>query len=314
MNVAVYGVGGVGGYFGAQLARAGVDVRMIARGDHLRAIRDKGLCITSPNGEMLVQPSMATDDPAEVGIVDVIILGVKADQVRSVAETLSPMIGKDSFVLPLQNGVEAAGELVDVLGPQHVIGGLCGIMSWVSGPGHIRTLGDVNFIRLGELDNAQSERVESFRSLLESAGVKAEIPDDVHEALWEKFLFVASIGGIGAVRRAPFGAIREDPESRRMLELAMREIFNLAISAGISLDESIVERTLGFADELPAEGTTSLQRDIVAGRPSELDAWSGAVVRLAAKTGVEVPVHSFIYDTLLPLDLASRSQADDKIV
>lgn len=312
MKVAVYGVGGVGGYFGAQLARAGVEVRMIARGNHLRAIRDKGLCVTSPNGEMLVQPAMATDDPAEVGIVDVIILGVKAGQVRGVAESLAPMIGTDTFILPLQNGVEAASELVDVLGARHVIGGLCGIMSWVSGPGHIRTLGDVNFIRLGELDNVPSERVESLRSLLESAGIKAEIPEDVHEALWEKFLFVASIGGVGAVNRATFGVIRRDPECRRMLELAMREIFDLAISAGVSLDGSVVDRTMAFVDKLPADGTTSLQRDIVAGRPSELDAWSGAVVRMAARTGVNVPVHAYIHDTLLPFELESRRQLGNK--
>ena len=159
MKVAIYGVGGVGGYFGAQLIRAGVDVRMIARGEHLQAILDKGLCVTSPNGEMLVQPAVATENPAEVGVVDVIILGVKAGQVREVAKTLSPMVDEGSFVLPLQNGVEAAPTLVDVLGPEVVVGGLCGIMSWVSGPGHIRTLGDVNFIRLGELDNNRSERV-----------------------------------------------------------------------------------------------------------------------------------------------------------
>lgn len=312
MIVAAFGVGGVGGYFGAQLARAGVDVRMIARGDHLEAIRSKGLCVTSPNGEMLVQPTLATDDPADAGVVDVVILGVKAGQVRDVAGKLSPLLGPDSFVVPLQNGVEAATQLRDVLGPRHVVGGLCGIMSWVSGPGHIRTLGNVSFIRFGELDNAPSKRVESLRSTFVSAGVKADIPDDIHVALWEKFLFVASIGGVGAVKRAPFGVLREDAESRRMLELAMQEIHALARSAGVQLDAAIVERTMSFVDKLPAEGTTSLQRDIVDLRPSELETWSGAVVRMAASAGLDVPVHAFIYETLLPMELAARSNNDNR--
>lgn len=306
MKVAVYGVGGVGGFFGAQLIRAGADVRLIARGDHLEAIRDKGLCVTSPTGEMLVQPSMATDDPNDVGVVDAVILGVKAKQVRTVAQSLSPMLGPDSFVVPLQNGVEAAADLVDVLGSRHVVGGLCGIMSWVCGPGHIRTLGDINFIRFGELDNSRSARLEAFVTEFAATGVKAEIPEDIHVALWEKFLFVASIGGVGALKRAPFGLIREEPESRRTLELAMQEILALAGAMNVALDESIVNRTMTFVDKLPAEGTTSLQRDIVAGRPSELDAWSGAVVRLAARSGIEVPTHAFIYESLLPHELESR--------
>jgi 2-dehydropantoate 2-reductase len=314
MKVAVYGVGGVGGYFGAHLARAGVDVRMIARGEHLRAIQDRGLCVTSPNGEMLVQPAMATDEPAQVGVVDVVILGVKAGQVRDVADSLRPLIGPDTFVLPLQNGVEAAAELVAALGAQHVVAGLCGTMSWVSGPGHIRSLGDVNFVRFGEFDDSPSDRLESLRMVFEAAGVKAEVPADIQAALWEKFLFVASIGGVGAVNRTSFGVLRDDPESRRMLELAMREIFDLAILAGVGLDDSIVARTMSFVDQLPAEGTTSLQRDIVAGKPSELDAWSGAVVRLAAGAGLDVPVHTFIYENLLPMELEARGTISDKAI
>lgn len=307
MRIAVFGAGGVGGYFGAQLARSGEDVVLIARGKHLEAIRKNGLCVTSPNGEMLVQPSLATDDPTEAGNVDVVILGVKAEQVASVADAIGPLIGTDTFVVPLQNGVEAAAQLAASIGEKHVIAGLCGMMSWVAGPGHIRTLGDVNFIRFGELDNHTSARTEALRKIFETAGVKADIPADIHIALWEKFLFVASLGGVGATTGRPFGEIRDQEDSRRMLELAMREVHSLAQARGVPLNDMLVERTLAFVDTLPAAGTTSLQRDIADGKPSELEAWSGAVVRLAGESEIEAPVHTFIYDSLLPKERASRS-------
>jgi 2-dehydropantoate 2-reductase len=307
MRIAIYGVGGVGGYFGARLVRAGQDVAFIARGAHLTAIRENGLCVTSPSGETLIQPALATDDPADVGTVDAVILGVKSEQVERVAASMAPMLGAGSFVLALQNGVEAASSLCGVLGPDHVVAGLCGMMSWIEAPGCIRTLGDVNFIRFGELDNRRSDRTEALRRIFADAGVKAEIPADIHKALWEKFLFVASLGGISATKGLPFGDIRVDGESRRMLELAMEEVFGLGRARGVALDEGLVERTMAFVDTLPDEGTASLQRDIAAGKPSELEAWSGAVVRLGRESGVDVPVHTFIYETLLPMDERARA-------
>ena len=307
MRIAIYGVGGVGGYFGARLVQAGQEVAFIARGDHLAAIRSKGLCVTTPSGETLVQPAIATADPGDVGPVDVVILAVKAEQVGEVAASVEPMLGEQSCVVPLQNGVEAANQLSAILGRKHVVAGLCGIMSWISAPGHVRTLGDVHFIRFGELDNRPSERTDALRRVFDGAGVKAEIPDDIHKALWEKFLFVASLGGMGAALGKPFGAIREDAGSRRMLELAMGEVFTLGRARGAALDDDLVERTMGFVDSLPEAGTASLQRDIADGRPSELDAWSGAVVRLGRESGVEVPVHTFIYETLLPAEEKARA-------
>ena len=306
MRIAIYGVGGAGGYFGARLAGAGEEVVFIARGEHLRAIRDNGLCVTSTQGEMLVRPLLATDDPAEAGPVDVVILGVKAEQVSDAATAIQPMICPDSFVVPLQNGVEAASQLVGVLGQSQVVGGLCGTLSWVSAPGHIRSLGDANFIRFGELDNRQSERTERLRQAFAHAGVKVEIADDIHRAVWEKFLFVVSVGGVAAVKRATIGEMREQKESRRMLELAMEEIQALARARDVDLEDDIIERTMNFVDGLPHDGTASMQRDIANGRPSELEAWTGAVVRLGEESGVETPVHEFIYRDLLPLELKAR--------
>ncbi len=307
MRIAIYGVGGAGGYFGAQLARAGEEVIFIARGPHLDAIRENGLCLTTALGEMLVQPHFATDDQAEAGIVDVVILGVKANQVTDAAKAIAPMMGGDSFVVPLQNGIEASAQLSSILGEANVVSGLCGTVSWVTAPGHIQSLGDTNFIRFGELDNRRSVRTQKLVDTFDRAGVRAEIPPNIHKAVWEKFLFVVSVGGVAATKRQPIGVIRAEKESRRMLELCMREIYNLARARNVPLEESVIERTLRFVESLPPEGTTSLQRDLEEGRPSELEAWNGAVVRLAREAAVDVPVHAFIYENLLSRELESRA-------
>ncbi len=308
MRIAIFGAGGVGGYFGAQLARAGEDVIFIARGKHLQAIRASGLRVETPKGEIIIQPAQASDDPAQVGVVDAVILGVKAWQVTDAAQAMKPMVGSETFVVPLQNGVEAPLQLMGVLGAEKVLGGLCGTMSWMVGPGHIRSLGEVHFIRFGELDKRASERTEQLRQAFERAGVRVEIPSDIHVALWEKFLFVVSFGGVGAVTRAPIGVIRTLPETRQMLNQCMREIFIVARTRQIPLADGIVERSMMFLDSLAPSGTTSLQRDMADGKPSELDAWNGAVVCLGREVGVATPLHEFIYHSLLPLELQARGK------
>ena len=308
MRIAVYGVGGVGGFFGARLIRGGQQVAFVARGEHLAAIQERGLCVTTPGGEMLVQPSIATAEPSEVGPVDVVILGVKADQVGIAASAIGPMLSGKTFVLPLQNGIEAEDRLSSVIGEARVLAGLCGIMSWITAPGHVRTLADVHFIRFGELDNSRSERTVALLKVFEDAGITAEIPSDIQKAKWEKFLFVSTLGGLGAALGKSFGGLRDDPEARRMLELGMQEVFALARARGVALEDNVVERTMGFVDKLPADGTASLQRDIADGKPSELDAWNGAVVRLGRDAGVAVPVHAFIYEKLLPAERRARAE------
>lgn len=308
MRIAVFGTGGAGGYFGAQLARAGEDVIFIARGEHLQTIRTHGLRVETSKGEIVIQPAQADDDPGNVGVVDVVILGVKAWQVTDAARAMQPMIGPETFVVPLQNGVEAASQLAAALGAEHVLGGLCGTMSWMVGPGHIRSIGEMHFIRFGELDKRPSERTERLRQAFERAGVKVDVPSDIHVALWEKLLFVVSFGGVGAVTRAPIGVIRSLPETRRLLEQCVREIFAVARARHIALSEGIVEKTMTFLDSLAPSGTTSLQRDIAEGKPSELEAWNGAVVRLGREVGVATPLHEMIYHSLLPLELRARGK------
>jgi len=308
MRIAVFGTGGVGGYFGAQLARGGEEVIFIARKEHLQAIRAHGLRVETSKGEIVIQPAQASDDPIQVGMVDAVILGVKAWQVTEAARAMKPMIGLETFVVPLQNGVEASSQLEAILEAKHVLGGLCGTMSWIIGPGHIRSIGEVHFIKFGELDKRQSKRTEQLRKAFERAGVKVEVPSDIHVALWEKFLFVVSFGGVGAATRAPIGVIRTLPETRHLLEQCMCEILELARARQIALSDGIVEKTMTFVDSLASSGTTSLQRDIADGKPSELDAWNGAVVRLGREVGINTPLHSFIYNSLLPLELQARGQ------
>lgn len=306
MRIAIFGTGGAGGYFGAQLVRAGEEVVFIGRGEHLEAIRRHGLVVETPGDEYAVRPAKATDDPREAGAVDVVLVGVKAWQVLDAAHEMKPLVGPATFAVPLQNGVEAASQLASVLGAERVVGGLCGTLSWIAGPGRIRSIGSVHFVKLGELDRSPSERCERLRSAFERAGVTVEVPSDIHEALWEKFLFVVSIGGVGAVTRAPFGVVRTVPETRRMVERCMQEILDVARARGIGLRDAVMGRTLALVDSLAPGGSTSLQRDIADGKPSELEAWNGAVVRLGREAGVATPTHEFVYQSLLPLELRAR--------
>jgi 2-dehydropantoate 2-reductase len=308
MRIAIYGTGGAGGYFGAHLARAGEDVTFIARGEHLRAIREQGLRVETTSGEFIVHAE-ATDDPAEVGAVDVVLVGVKTWQVKDVAQMMRPMLTPQTFVVPLQNGVEAAAQLTAVLGAQHVLNGLCGTISRVIAPGHILSLGATNFIKFGEVDDHESERALRLQQAFERAGVSAEIPSDIQAAVWEKFIFVAPYGGIGAVSRVPAGVLRSLPETRRMLEQGMQEILAVARARRIALADTIVEKSMHLVDSLAPTATTSLQRDISAGKPSELEAWNGAVVRLGRETGTRTPLHEFIYHSLLPSELRARDEA-----
>ena len=312
MRIAIYGVGAVGGYFGARLARSGEDVAFVARGRTLRALGDRGLRITSADGNFEVGGLRAFEDPAEIGPVDAVLLGVKAWQIPQAAEGMRPLIGPDTCVLPLQNGVEAPRQLTAVLGPQPVLGGTCKIISSVVKPGHIVHHGVPPHVALGELDNSRSERVQRLRDALERSGVQAEIPASIQAAMWNKFVFISTVSGIGAVTRSSVGELRDLPETRTMLELSMREIVDVGLAHEIPLPPDAVAEWMAFLDTLPAEATASMQRDITEGRPSELEAQNGAVVRLGFEKDVDTPVNAFVYYCLLPMERRARTQAPSK--
>ena len=308
MRIAVYGAGSVGGYFGGRLSQAGEDVVFIARGEHLNAMLTKGLRVDSINGDFAVQPIQATDDPSNIGKVDVILVGVKAWQVPEAAEAMWPMLGPETFILPMQNGLEAPAQLSETLGEQHVLGGLCGLFCYVKEPGHIVHAGIDPFVKFGELDNHRSQRIEQLLDCFKRAGVKAEIPPDIQIAMWMKFLFITVWSGMRAVTRAPIGVWRSLPETRRMAELSLQEIIAVAAARHISLPEEALQTAMNMYDDQIPESTASLQRDVMAGRPSELDAQIGAVVRFGQQADLTTPQHAVIYHSLLPMELRARGQ------
>ena len=306
MRIAIFGTGGVGGYFGGRLAQASEDVTFIARGEHLRAIQKKGLKVDSLNGGFVIDPAKATDDVNEVGEADLVIVGVKAWQVPEAAGAMKPMVGPKTTVLPLQNGVDAVGQLTAELGPDRVIGGLCKIVSFVVGPGHIRHAGFAPSVVIGESDNRRSDRVVAIVNVFNDAGIETTIAADIEAALWMKFLFIASFSGVGAIANAPAGVLRTDPELRARMVHAMEEIFALAQARGITLPADAIETVMAGVNALPEDATSSMQRDIAAGKPSELESQNGAVVRMARESGVDVPTHQLIYARLKPLEERAR--------
>jgi len=309
MRIAVVGVGGVGGFFGARLQRGGHEVVFVARGANLAALRASGLRVSGASGDFHLGQVAATDDPAAAGPVDAVLVAVKSWQLPEAAPTLAPLVGRDTVVVPLLNGVEAPEQLAAALGPAPVAAGLCAIVSYLVASGHVHHEGVAPTVRFGELDGRPSSRLERLRAAFVDAGVRAEIPDDVHAALWTKLLFIAPVSGVGALVRAPLGAWRALAGPRELAERAMREVAAVAAARGHALAPDAVERTLAFVDGMAPGATSSLQRDVEAGRRTELEAQVGAVVRLGAAAGVETPACQLLYDCLLPQEIAARERA-----
>ena len=308
MKIAVVGVGGVGGYFGGKLAKAGVDTVFIARGAMLGALRSKGLRVESFSGDFTIDQVNATDDPATTGAVDAVIFATKAWQIPEAAERAKPLIGKDTIAVPLENGMEAPEQLAHAFGREHVLGGLCGIVAYIVAPGHIRHAAIDPFVMFGELDNSRSERAEKLRAAFERAGIKADIPADIHRAMWSKFLFIAPMSAIGALTRVPVGVWREVPETREIAVRALGEIVAVAAARGIDLGVDAVQRTLERYDAMAPDSTSSLQRDIMEGKPSELEAQAGAIVRMSRASDVPTPVCEALYALLLPQERKVRER------
>ncbi|WP_089721945.1 ketopantoate reductase family protein [Candidatus Entotheonella palauensis] len=307
MRIAVFGAGGVGGYFGGRLALAGNDVVFIARGAHLQALREQGLRVKSIQGDFTVSPVQATDDPAQVGRADLILVAVKAWQIPEVALAIEPLMGPGTAVVPLQNGLEAASQLAEVLGEAAVLGGLCTIFSYIEAPGCIEHIGMEPTVTIGERDRVVRPRTDTIRQCLAEAGIVAQAAADINVPLWEKFL-VLRWGIIGAVSRAPAGVLRSLPQLREMIDQAGREVLDVAQAHGVPLSRDMLQRNMELLEGLPPQATTSLQRDVMAGHPSEVDAQAGALVRLGQRVNVPTPLHTFLFHALLPLELKARGE------
>jgi 2-dehydropantoate 2-reductase len=308
MKFAMIGAGGVGGYFGARLIQAGHDVTFIARGRTLEALRTNGLKVESINGDVQLPKVQATDDAKTVGPVDVAFVAVKTWQFKDVQHHLPPLMGNESAAVSLMNGVDGYDELSKVVGPEHVMGGLCAISAFVVSPGHIKHVGVVPMVAIGEWDNHKTRRLERLAEALKGAGVETRTPENIQVAIWNKFMFIASVGGVGGVTRVPVGVIRTVPESRSLLKRAMEEIAALARAFDVPVGQKEFEEAWGFVEGVPPHTTASMQRDVMDGKPSELREMSGAVVRLGLERKVHVPVHQFVYESLLPQEMKARSE------
>ena len=309
MRIAVIGAGAVGGYFGGRLAQCGHDVFFVVREATREILAVSGLRVTSIAGDFSIEEPRLVSDPAEIGPADVILLAVKAPQVKEVAPTLQPLVGPQTVVVPLQNGLEAPAMAAEALGDGVVIGGLCKIFASKIGPATIEHLGLEPTIELGELDGRRSERVERIqREFSKAHGMQTLIPDNIQVAMWQKLMHVEPFGAVGSVARAPAGVLRAIPQTRRLIEAAMEEIVAVGRKRGVQLDPSLPAQAARRLDNLPAQATASMQRDILEGRPSELDLQTGTLVRFAEQAGVDVPVHSTIYAALLPSEMKARGQ------
>lgn len=300
MRIAIVGAGGVGAVYGAPLAKAGADVTFIARGAHLAAMKSKGLKLESPRGDIHLVPTQATDDPGTVGPVDVVLFCVKLWDVESAGEAIKPMVGKDTAVIPLQNGVDAADRLIPILGRQAVMGGVATMSATLAEPGVIRQTGTVLRIAFGELDGARSPRGEAFAALCAKAGFDGGLSTAILTELWMKFILLASNAGIMALARLPVGKLRDDPDIAPWFTVAYEEVAAVGRAAGVALPADAVERTLAFNRNAPPTLIPSMAVDLLRGNRIELPWLSGKVVELGRKHGVPTPTHAFMYATLKP--------------
>jgi 2-dehydropantoate 2-reductase len=300
MKIAVFGTGGVGGYFGGLLAHAGHDVVFIARGDHLAAMQSDGLRVKSIHGDFTVQPATATDDPGGVGPVDYVIVAVKHYSLAAAAPGVARLVGPETTVVPLLNGVNAHEILESQVPQRALVGGLCSVVSMIESPGVIRQESQFRSVVVGELDHQQSDRVGGLVQAWKEGGADATQADDIHVAMWNKFIFIASFGGVGALARANAGEIRANPETRQLVVDAAREVEAVARAEGVKLAGDAAERAIDFFDSMGPSSTSSMSRDVAAGLMFELEAFSGTIVRRGRANGVPTPVHQTIYALLLP--------------
>jgi len=303
MKIAIFGSGGLGAYYGIRLAQAGHSVSFIARGEHLNAMRNNGLKLQSTLGDVHLKNIAASNDPAFFGEQDLVLVSVKTWQLEQAAETMKPLLAEHTVVLPFLNGVDAPDVLGRILGRKHVLGGLSRIFSKIEAPGVIGHFNDSAFVEFGELDEQSiTPRCENLLTTFQEAGVEAVASTNVRQSLWRKLILVSAWGGLGALTGCTMGELRKHLETRELITACADESRQVAECEGQIFSHDLSDELWGFYDGLPETASTSLSRDIQAGRPSELEAWHGVIVRLAEKHGIAAPNQRFVYHALLPLE------------
>lgn len=309
MKILIAGSGGVGGYYGGLLAQSGNEVIFLARGEHLKALRERGLQVKSVHGDFTVFPARATDIPSEAGVVDLILFCTKTYDTEPVAASLRPCVGPETAIISLQNGVDAAERIGAVLGMEHMLGGATWISSAVDAPGVIRQFSQFRRIVFGELDGRITPRAQAIYQTLSASGATVELSENILSVLWTKFVFIAAISGVSSLTRLEIGEFRDVPETRALLTALMREIEALARAQNIPLDADVVEKSLAFADAAAPNIKSSMQRDVESGRRTELESMIGVICRKGRQLGVPTPVADFVYAALLPVELKAQKNA-----
>ncbi len=306
MKIAIIGSGGVGGYFGAKLAQSGNDVTFLARGAHKEAMQSNGLQVKSIDSDFHITNVSVTDNISDIEESDLVIIAVKAWQIKEVRNDLIGLIkDSNSMVLPLENGVMAADELREVLPENNILGGLCRIISKIEGPGIINHIGVKPTIVFGEWNGKLSERAILLEKVFNEAGIAVKISKDIKAELWKKFIAIC-VSALLAVTKTTYGEMRELKETRQMMTDLIAEIYELSQKKGINIEPEFVDKTISFIDTFPYNSTSSLTRDVWEGKPSEIEYQNGTVVKLAEELGVDVPVNRFLYSCVLPMDLKAR--------
>lgn len=305
MKIAVYGAGGVGGYYGGRLALAGHEVHLLARGRHLAALRNGGLRVRSVRGDFHVNPP-ATDDPGDIGACDVVLFCVKAYDTASAAVRLAPMLKDGTAVVSLQNGVDNEAALAEVIGWPHVVGGASFIFATIAEPGVINHTGGPSSLAIGEFGGARSERVLALAAACEEAGIPTDVPADIRTVLWSKYAFICAQAGMTATTQLPIGDIRDCDPAWRMFRALVEEVVAVARAEGVPLPDGIVESHLRATAALEPGGRSSLYHDLATGHRMELEALHGALTRLGARHGVATPAATAVYAILSPW--AARSE------
>ena len=300
MRIVVVGTGGIGGPYGASLAKAGADVTFVARGAHLAAMRENGLRIEGDRGENHIQSARATDKIAEIGTVDIVLCCVKLWDLEAVAEQIRAVIGPQTAVIPLQNGIDAAERLSTILGKEAVMGGMAFVTGAIVAPGVIRQTGTYQRMTFGEFDGRISERGRRLRDFCEAAGFEGVLSPDIMVPVWEKFILLVPLSGLNALTRLPLGNWRDDPDLLALYVEALRETVSVGVAEGVRLPSDIVDRTLTQMRSMPPHHTTSMGNDLNRGNRLELPWFAGKVVELGRRHGIKTPVNGFIYAALKP--------------
>jgi 2-dehydropantoate 2-reductase len=303
VKIGVVGAGGVGGYYGGRLALTGNDVGFVARGEHLDAIRERGLELRAHDGAFTV-PVTASDDPTDIGPCEAVLFCVKSYDTEEAAGLLEPLLRPETGALSLQNGVDNEEKIAARIGRGHVLAGVSFILTHIAAPGVVEQTGSVQRIVFGELDGSRSERAEALLAEFRRAGIDADLADDIRAVLWDKYAYLCALAGLTAATRLPIDELLRVPETRELFGRLVGAAAEVARAEGVALADDIVEEKIAFSEELEPGSFSSLHHDLVTGRRLELDALHGELTRRAARHGISVPVSATIYALLRPWELA----------